>query len=504
MRSVALALGLMSFAVVLTSYHIADGDLWAKLALGAHVWLRGGVPTQDTFAFTPTLAEYIDHEWGAGAIFFGLLKLFGPASLMVLKILLAFGALLTALAVGRRLGARWNALLLLAIPAAACLLPGYIPVLRSHTFTYCCFGATLLCLEAIRAGKKWAVFAQPLVMLVWANVHGGCVAGLGTVAVYTAFALLTRKHFKTMLIVSAACLAVTFVNPYGIKFWTNLLPAVLHPRSRITEWQPLPVFANDPFLAFRVLFVLVVTLVAVGWRRVEAKSWPGLVMLLLTVILSWRSRRHTPFFAVATLAFLSPFVEATFAGFAEQVRGRLKADVAVAGLYGLLAIFVAVQFLPRASLQILAPVGHDPVREADILSLAQAEGNLATPFGWGSYCAWRLHPKIKVSMDGRYEAAFPESTFQLNNNFYEKRGPDWDRLIRDYPVDFVLLEFTQERLRPQDLLEHGYVLIWLTEGHSALLTLEKHAAKLRQVAAELPPTTIDPLDANIPAGWWAR
>jgi len=504
MGGITLGLGCLSFAIILASHHVADGDLWAKLAIGAHVWLQGGVPLHDQFAFTPTLPTYIDHEWGAGVIFFGLLELFGPASLMFLKILLAFGALSGALAVGRQLGASWNALLLLAVPAAACLLPGYIPVLRCHTFTYCFFGMTILCLEAIRGGNKWAAFVQPLVMLVWANVHGGCVAGLGTVAVYAAFALFTRRQPKAMLFVSAACFVVTLINPYGFKFWTNLLPAVLHPRARITEWQPLPVFANDAFLAFRVLFVVVLVLLAVGWRRVEKKSWPGLIMLALTGVLGWRSRRHAPFFAVATLAFVAPFLQVVFAGVAEKLRPRIKPEVALAVLYGVVAVFVASQFLPRASFEILAPVGHDPVREADILSLARIEGNLATPFGWGSYCAWRLHPKIKVSMDGRYEAAFPESTFQLNNDFYDKRDPDWDRLIREYPVDFVLLEFTQERLRPQDLTDRGYVLIWVTEGSSALLALEKHAARLRQVVAELPPTTINPLDANIPAKWWTK
>jgi hypothetical protein len=504
MRGLAFALGVLSFAVVLAAHHITDGDLWAKLALGAHVWLRGGLPRHDTFAFTPTLPEYIDHEWGAGAVFFGLLKWFGPASLMGLKMALAFGALLAALAAGRRLGASWNALLWLAIPAAACLLPGYIPVLRSHTFTYCFFAATLWCLESLRAGKKWPLFVQPLVLLVWANVHGGCVAGLGTVAVYTAFALFARRRFRAMLFVSFACLAVTFINPYGLKFWPNLLPAVLHPRSRIAEWQPLPLFANDPFLAFRVLFVLVLVLLGAGWRRVANKSWPGLVMLALTACLGWRSRRHAPFFAVATLAFVGPFLPAALAGLGERVRAWWKPAVATAALYGGVAILVAARFLPRASFEILAPVGHDPVREVDLLALAGAEGNLATPFGWGSYCAWRLHPKIKISMDGRYEAAFPESTFQLNSDFYDKRGPDWDRLLREYPVDYVLLEFTQERLRPPDLLDRGYVLIWVTEGSSALLALEKHAAKLRQVAANLPPTTVNPLDATIPEKWWAK
>jgi len=53
-------------------------------------------------------------------------------------------------------------------------------------------------------------------------------------------------------------------------------------------------------------------------------------------------------------------------------------------------------------------------------------------------------------------------------------------------------------------LDHGYVLIWSTEGHSALMALQKHAAQLQAVAAGLPPATINPVDANIPDGWWPR
>jgi hypothetical protein len=504
LRWATLALGALTFGVLLAARNIADGDLWAKLAVGAEVWLRGELPTRDRFAFTPTLPNYVDHEWGAGLIFYAVLRLVGPGGLMALKIALALGALFAALATARRLGANWNALLVLALPAAACLVPGYGPVIRSHTFTYCFFGVTLLCLELIRSGRSRAVIPLTVVMAVWTNVHGGCVAGLGTIGVYAAWALVERKQVRPMLLALAAGVLATFLNPHGPKFWLVLLPGVLHPRERITEWQPLPLWADDPFLAFRLLFLAVLVIVALGWRRTEKPSWPGLVMLALTAFLGWRSRRHAPFFAVATLAFAAPFLEAAGAALAEKFRAKLKPAVAVLALYGLVAAYGAAQFLPRASFVVLAPIPHDPVREMDILSLAGAEGNLATPFGWGSYCAWRLHPRVKISMDGRYEAAFPESTFQLNNDFYERRGPNWDRLIREFTVDYVLLEYHQERLRPADLLDKGYVLIWENPGWSALLAREQHAAKLRAVATNLPPTTINPLDATIPEKWWPR
>ncbi|MGZ4962050.1 MAG: hypothetical protein ACXWC8_05785, partial [Limisphaerales bacterium] len=170
---------------------------------------------------------------------------------------------------------------------------------------------------------------------------------------------------------------------------------------------------------------------------------------------------------------------------------------------GALALGVACYALPQASWQVLAPVGHDPVREADILAQSQLSGNVAAPFGWGSYTSWRLYPKIKISHDGRYEAAYPESTFELNNAFFERKG-DWQRLIRDYPVDFVILDLEHEWLRPQDLIGQGYVLVWEQEHVSALMALEKHAAALKAIVRDLPPYTINPLDASIPEKWWGN
>jgi hypothetical protein len=247
---------------------------------------------------------------------------------------------------------------------------------------------------------------------------------------------------------------------------------------------------------------------AAGWRRVEKKNWPGLVLLGITAALAWRSRRHAPFFGVTALAFAGPYLRALIltvaAGLPARAQNALKPALLVATVYGVLAICVSAVALPKASFDVLAPVGHYPVRETDILSRAAAEGNLATPFGLGCYCSWRLAPRIKISMDGRYETTYPESTLDLNSRFYERRGPNWDQLLRDYPVDYVILEYAEEPLRPPDLLARGYVLIWGTPGQSALLCLPQHAEKLRHAADQLPPTTINPLDATIPEAWWPR
>ncbi len=492
-QGLIVLLGLFAFASILAFHNITDGDLWGKLAIGGSVWEQGHLLRHDIFAFTQTLPEYIDHEWGAGFVFYGLLKTFGPPALMILKIALAIGALAFGFGTGRKQGCAANILLLLAIPAAACLLPGYIPVVRCQAFTYCFFGATLFCLEELRGGHRWPAAALPLLMLIWTNLHGGFVVGLGVVFFYAAAAVLLRKDIAAMAGTAAACVLVTLINPYGVKFWQYLIPALLNPRARIAEWGPLPLLAWDDFLGFRLLFVLTVAAVVAGWKRVSRKNFHGLAVLVLTACMGWRARRHGPFFGVAALAFAGPYYAGAAAALPVAIRAKLNPTWAVGILYASLAFYAALEVLPGVAGQLLAPVGEDPVREADILSRAGAKGNLATPFAWGSYLAWRLYPNIKVSMDGRYETVYPESTFVLNAAFFDHQG-DWLKLCHSYKVDFVILDLRQDRLRPEDLTAQGYVLIWKQGDVSALLCLPAQAAALGEAARNLPPFTPDPLD----------
>jgi hypothetical protein len=487
-----MLLGLFAFASVLAFHNITDGDLWGKLAIGASVWDRGHLLRHDIFAFTPTLPEYIDHEWGSGVVFYGLLKIFGPWALIALKIMLAAGALSFGVITGRKQGCGLNVLLFMAIPAAACLLPGYVPVLRCHTFSFCLFGVTLFCLEQLRAGRRWPAVILPLVLLVWTNLHGGFVVGLGVVFFYAAFAVFSRKDRAVLLGTAAACAAVTLVNPYGVQFWHYLIPALLHPRARISEWRPLPLLGWEQFAGFRIFFGLTLAMVALGWRRVGRKNFHGLAVLALTSYMGWRSRRHGPFFGVAALAFAGSYYAGVASVWAARIRMKLNPVWAVGILYVGIAFYAALEVLPGVSGQLLAPIGEDPVRETDILSRAGARGNLASPFGWGSYLTWRLYPNIKVSMDGRYETTYPESTFNLNAAFFDHAG-DWFAMCGAYKVDFVILDL-RDRLRPEDLMARGYVLIWKQDDISALLCLPEHAAALREAVRNLPPFTVDPLD----------
>jgi len=78
LATATLVVGAFAFAVVLAYHRIVDGDLWARLAVGAYAWQTGSLMGHDVFAFTPTLPEWIDHEWGAGVIFSDCSTRLGP------------------------------------------------------------------------------------------------------------------------------------------------------------------------------------------------------------------------------------------------------------------------------------------------------------------------------------------------------------------------------------------------------------------------------------------
>jgi hypothetical protein len=222
------------------------------------------------------------------------------------------------------------------------------------------------------------------------------------------------------------------------------------------------------------------------------------------VLLALRSRRHAPFFGITALAFVAPCVSSAARAVLERCAAplaRIGPARVVLAAFVALTFWVSMKFLPGASLQVLAPVSQFPVREADILARSGLSGNIATPFEWGSYASWRLYPKLKVSMDGRYEAAYPESTYEMNRDFFAKRGPDWDRLLKQHSVDFIMLDLQLSKLKPPDLESKGYTTVWQQEGISALVVANKHAAHLKSVVADLPPFTIEALDPGIPAQW---
>ena len=156
----------------------ADGaDLWWHMAAGRWVITHGAVPLQDMFTHTEFGQDWADHEWLWGVLAWAVYELHPD---LVAWANLALAASIFAL-VGLRAFDRsgsWAAACLVTWFAAAAS-HWYIDV-RPPLFTLL---FTALILATTRF--KWAPFLWPLLMLLWVNLHGGFIFGVGLVGLYT-------------------------------------------------------------------------------------------------------------------------------------------------------------------------------------------------------------------------------------------------------------------------------------------------------------------------------
>jgi hypothetical protein len=79
-----------------------------------------------------------------------------------------------------------------------------------------------------------------------------------------------------------------------------------------------------------------------------------------------------------------------------------------------------------------------PVGAVEYLGKEKFHGNLMVPFRIGAYVSWKLYPAVKVSVDSRYEVAYPDAVVKRVFDFYDA-APGWHATLTEWPTDAVLI-----------------------------------------------------------------
>jgi hypothetical protein len=461
-----VALGLTA-TTLLASSHWVDRDLWGHMAVGRETVRLGWPPPADPFSYMPTLRPFVYHEWLSGVTFFTMLMRAGSSSLKAAMVGLGLLTLAVAATTARRLGASPPAIVVVTLVALPSFAVGYIPI-RPQVFTFLFFAVVLWILVAFDQGRRSVLLLLPPLFFLWANLHGGVVAGLGVIVLFVAARTLVGRPPWRLLIAGGAAAVATLANPYGLQYWQYLARALSMARPYIVEWMPVyhrllePVYWDTPTLlrdALRLVFIGVTLLVVIGAR---SRYWPGILILVVTGYLGLRHLKHLPLLAIAGVAFvpahLTPLLERTLGGLRGRLAGRKRLATSVAA--GIAALLVALLIVDLAVLTPWVPIVSArayPVEAVDFLRVNGVRGNLATPFDWGQYVLWKLHPSVKVSFDGRYETVYPEEVAADNFNFVRGDG-DWRRLLTHYPTDMVLVGRAHP-VAPLMAVEPGWTLV---------------------------------------------
>ena len=442
--------------VYCTKFNSVDWDLWARLAVGKIFFLSGTVLKHDIFAYTPVKSLWIDHEWGSSVIFYYISHYFGDAGLMILKVFISFTILFLINRIVKLQNPRINAHLNIGFYAIIYLLifMGIGSTVRCQQFTFLLFTLLIYLLERIRRGENKLLFIIPPVIMLWANLHGGFVSGLGLLLIYGIGEFLNKKPGKKYFIVLVPSVLVTLINPYGIDYWFYIVHAITMKRPSIIEWMPTDLMG--PILNWKgykiVFLVSVVSIIFTlfknrpKYRELDKVKY---LVLLSTLYLSLKHIKHQPFFGIAAGCFLYHDFYSMFyalgdyivAIFGEAGNKILKCIAIGKDIILYTFIFIAGGILIYSNqVKITVPVNSYPVGSIEFIRQNNLSGNLATIFHWGSYATWKLYPRCRIALDGRYEEVYPDNTVHMVSGFIYDYDKDSYNFIKKYHTDILVLD----------------------------------------------------------------
>jgi hypothetical protein len=436
------AIGVMGLArtpsAIDLAYHVKVGELMVA---------EHALPRTDAFAWTTAGRPWLDQNWGAQLLLYGIWRVGGFPLVAVVNALLSVAAWGLVAAACRRRTANLRVI-------AGSILIGYVAAVatfsaRPQMFSLLLFAAELYLLEAARTRPRVAL-AIPLLMVLWANLHGAFIVGIGLLVIEVAAAAWRRDRPGVLrhLVVTVASVAALLVNPWGVRVlgYALSLPTSRLITGQVSEWGPTNVRQLPGVLILPAIGILVVALVrAPAPQRVPEQL---LRMALLGGLAFWAVRGLAWFglaLPVALCALARPHLLRPAA--ADRGSPALNGLVLVALAVALVAATPPVQRTLFGSRPELASA---PVATADWLAASPQAGRMFNYQRWGSYLEFRLGPRTQVGFDSRVELP-PADRW---DRYLAVVAGRWDaeRLLEGWGVDHVV---TSRRATPAliELLE---------------------------------------------------
>src|SRR3954447_25861832 len=400
-----------ALALCLDRFH--NGDFYLSLNSG-RVIAEHGFASHDPFSTISQGGTWLNQQWLSELAFFRISEVLGPTGLTILYAALITAPLALLLWICRRKG--WPML----VAVAAFYFPGLLAVIhpRAAGFTVVIFSLLVALLVAVWRGRAasegrvrwWVGVAILALFALWANLHGGFIAGLLLLVLVTIG--LAIDHWRGIpgtlplpriaalgLVGVLAAVTVTVATPLGAASWSYLLSFQNQAISLAsTEWRSA---FGDPLA---VLYLGLATVFA-AWMWVRSPRPRRATTLLVTAgFLLFAG------YSIRNIVFVGPVLALQVAWTApNRSPGPLRLPVAFAGSVAAAAAL--------AWAVVLGPARDDPSLGFPVADYAiahpPAKGRIVTYAGVGSYINWRS-PETRVVLNGWLEHFTPQ---ELRDNY---------------------------------------------------------------------------------------
>lgn len=469
------------------SNKVDDLDFWWHLKQGQLIYETRGIPEKDYFAYTTYIPETISkigkgevaptelpaentnwywpttikRNWLSHLIFYLVYLLGGFIGIGILKsTIFVFTYLVLYLTMLKRGAGYLSSFLVLCLVAYIGIDFNYT---RPQIFSFLLFSCTLYILYDFRKGGK-GIYFLPLIMLIWANLHGGFILGVLLIFTFSFTELLkyllknrfgilkisslNKGELKRLGLVLCISILASLINPNGYK---PFLFPFIQERSLFTtiEEYHRPMLYEYHAYWFMLIIVIIFIIILIKMKRLDLTE---LFLLVILTLPSLKSIRYIIFFALGSGVFLAHSM--THVGI--QLKGwnpfkKLldKPKFSRINMKSFLPLLLAVlSLIALIKISISGEVLNFDMREkrypsgaVEFIQKNNIPGNMFNLYNWGGYLVWHLYPDYKVFFYGQAlnETAF----FHYNQILKASNGTDpnmplWKRLLTAYNVNFIL------------------------------------------------------------------
>jgi hypothetical protein len=443
--------------VILTdTEQCTDPDLWGHLHFGQTALLNHGPFRVDPYSYSALGHPWLNHEWGTEVVMALFYNHFGVVGLKLWKFACAaatIGFVVLGLAeTGASPGVQFGTLTC----AAVALMPQI--QFRPQLFTFMFFAAILALLARHNFRGSAPVWLAVPIMILWGNLHGGYIIGIGTLGTYTAivgaqdlWAGRGLRRAWPLAVITILGTFATLLTPYGIDNWLVVINALrLHvSRSVIGDWTPLmraiigAWHEHDGGLSFylTVLGVIIAFAVSIALQP-KGGDLPLVVIGALMSLAAFTAVRNMPLAVIAcTLPFarhtslLVDRIRVRAAELGTPLRDPPRHSTVNPWFAGALALTLVLHFGLFSSR--LADDRNYPEGAIAFMQEHGLHGNVLVDFNWAQYFIWHA-PDSKVFIDGRNDSVYPLKILdQYLDYYFAKDGAH--KVLESYPHQFVLI-----------------------------------------------------------------
>jgi hypothetical protein len=471
----------------------ADPDLWGHVAFGRAMLATFHLTLHDPYSYSAPGHLWLNHEWLSELLMGAIYNALGVVGLKLMKFSCSAAVILFLTRALAETDSPITPQLMILLAASVAIAPQM--QFRPQIITFAMMSGLMAILTRYTYRGKAPLSAALLILLFWANLHGGFIVGLGALGTFSAVRL-TKDIFAgrgarpgmILLAITAASAIVTMVTPYGIGTWHAVGQAIANPHTRevISDWQPLTrsfvaTWREDragviPIVAATAMFASLAVTWVLNPRRGDLAIVAVAVVMIVAALVAMR---NLPLAVIATVIALTQHSSSFFRRTQPEGASRIN-QILIATIGAILLISTG---LLSSKLR-----GGDPrpVGAMAFMRFNHLSGNVMSDFGWGEYVIWHMAPASKVFIDGRYDTVYPPGVIDdyLGFQFGE---PGAKGFLRKYPHDFILLQPGDEA--PLASMASAREWTQLYRDGSCILFVRRDSA-----AAKIPPVAISPRD----------